>query len=221
MAGDRFVTGPGSGDDATIPEGLVTDGDFDAAYLGTPPWDIGRPQDAFVHLAQSGAISGRVLDSGCGTGEHALLAAARGLDATGIDSSPRAISLAKRKAAERGSPARFAVWDALELTALNERFDTVLDCGLFHIFDDDDRARYVEQLGGVLVAGGKYFMLCFSDREPGDWGPRRVTEEELRQSFLAGWTVDSIEPSGLETTLDGHTVDAWFVSVTRSAALED
>ncbi len=189
---------------------------FDSAYDGRPPWDIGRPQAAFVRLSDAGAITGRVLDAGCGTGEHALLAAGRGLDATGIDSSPKAIALAERKAAARGLGARFVVWDALRLVELGARFDTVLDCGLFHVFDDDARSRYVESLAGVLPPGGRYFMLCFSDRQPGDWGPRRVSEQELRAAFDTGWVIDSIEPSTLETNLVQPGVDAWLMSATRS-----
>lgn len=145
--------------------------DFDDSYMGTPPWDIGRPQPVFLRLADAGAIVGRVLDVGCGTGEHVLMAEARGLEATGLDSAPRAIAAAQRKAAERGVAPRFLVWDALRLAELNERFDTVIDSGLFHVFDDDDRARFIEALGAVVQPGGRYVMCCFSDRQPGDWVP--------------------------------------------------
>src|SRR5206468_2068811 len=103
---------------------------FDALYAGTPPWDIGRPQPAFLHLAEAGAVRGRVLDVGCGTGEHALMAAGLGLAATGIDGSPAAIALARRKAQARNVKVRFLIWDALELPALGEQYDTVLDSGL-------------------------------------------------------------------------------------------
>src|ERR1700716_2866190 len=166
---------------------------FDALYAGRPPWDIGRPQPAFVGLRDRDLLQGRVLDAGCGTGEHALMSAALGLEATGIDLAPTAIELAKRKAEERNLPARFLVWDALQLPALGEQFDTVLDCGLFHVFDDDDRARFVESLRAVIPAGGRYHMLCFSEHQLGDWGPRRVTQDEIRASFADGWRVESIE----------------------------
>ena len=116
---------------------------FDALYAGRPPWDIGRPQPAFVGLGDRDLLQGRVLDAGCGTGEHALMSAALGLEATGIDLAPTAIELAKRKAEDRGLEARFLVWDALQLPALGEQFDTVLDCGLFHVFDDAERAAFV------------------------------------------------------------------------------
>jgi hypothetical protein len=45
--------------------------DFDLLYEQRPPWEIGRPQPALLALAEAGAIHGRVLDMGCGTGEHA------------------------------------------------------------------------------------------------------------------------------------------------------
>jgi 2-polyprenyl-3-methyl-5-hydroxy-6-metoxy-1,4-benzoquinol methylase len=116
--------------------------DFDAIYTdGTPAWDIGRPQPAFDHLATAGTLVGRVLDVGCGTGEHALMAASLGHEALGIDLSARAIELAKTKASERGMGGRFVVADALRLVDLGEEFDTVLDCGLFHVLDDGERQR--------------------------------------------------------------------------------
>jgi SAM-dependent methyltransferase len=190
--------------------------DFDDSYsTGTPPWDIGRPQSAFQHLAEADGLVGRVLDVGCGTGEHALLAAAHGFEVVGVDFSRRAIELAKQKAIDRGYPVRFLVWDALRLSELDEQFGTVLDCGLFHVFDDDERAQFVESLATVVPAGGRYHMLCFSDRQPGDWGPRRVTREEIRTSFARGWSVDAIEPSVIDITIDPGEALAWQVAATR------
>jgi cyclopropane fatty-acyl-phospholipid synthase-like methyltransferase len=190
--------------------------DFDSSYQsGTPPWDIGRPQAAFVRLADADELRGRVLDVGCGTGEHALMAAAEGLEAIGVDAAPTAIGRARQKAAQRSLDARFEVWDALDLPAFGEQFDTVLDCGLFHVFDDDQRKRFVASLAAVVVPGGRYFMLCFSDREPGEWGPRRVRQDELRHSFTDGWRVDGIEESVLEITLSPDGAQAWLAWFTR------
>ncbi|MEU0791815.1 class I SAM-dependent methyltransferase [Amycolatopsis sp. NPDC005961] len=107
----------------------------DDLYRTPPPWDIGRPQAAFRALADAGAIQGRVLDAGCGTGEHVLMCAALGLDSTGIDLAAAALRRAEDKARERGRTARFLRRDARELAELGESFDTVLDCGLFHIID--------------------------------------------------------------------------------------
>jgi SAM-dependent methyltransferase len=190
--------------------------EFDTLYeQGTPPWDIGRPQQAFLRLADADEIQGRVLDVGCGSGEHALMAAARGLEATGIDAAPAAIRQAREKAARRSLTVRFEVWDALELPSLGQRFDTVLDCGLFHLFENEQRVRFVDGLGAVVVPGGRYLMLCFSERQPGDWGPRRVRRQEIHDCFDAEWRVDSIEEARLEITLTPEGVEAWLATCTR------
>jgi cyclopropane fatty-acyl-phospholipid synthase-like methyltransferase len=157
-----------------------------------------------------------VLDVGCGTGEHALLAAGLGLEATGVDFASAAIAGARRKAHDRGLACRFHVWDALNLPALAETFDTVLDCGLFHVLDDDDHAPFVDGVRSALVIGGRYHMLCSSDRQPGDWGPRRITQDEIRASFSDGWRVDSINDATLEITLEESAVLAWRSSISRT-----
>jgi cyclopropane fatty-acyl-phospholipid synthase-like methyltransferase len=188
---------------------------FNDAYLGTPPWDIGRPQGAFRALADAGQLHGRVLDSGCGTGEHALMAGSIGLDATGIDDSPLAIDKAQAKARDRGLDVRFVVGSVLGFGELDERWDTVLDCGVFHVFDDDDRAAYVRSLAAAIQPSGRYFMLCFSDREAGGVGPRRVSQAEIREAFADGWRIDSIDPAEIETTVDGWDANAWMSTITR------
>jgi len=190
---------------------------FNAMYdAGPPPWDIGRPQPAFLELADQGLLVGRVLDVGCGTGEHALMAAARGFDATGIDAVPRAIGLAQRKARDRGLTARFLVGDALRLADLGEQFDTVLDSGLFHVFDDENRARFVASVRSVIPSGGRYYMICFSDRQPGTLGPRRVSQSEIRQAFgPPAWRVDALDAVMMDTNMDEIGVRAWRAGIVR------
>ena len=192
--------------------------EWDSAYQGSPPpWDIGRPQAAFVRLAEAGLLSGRVLDAGCGTGEHVLLAAAHGADAMGVDVSALAIERARAKAGERDLPARFEVGDALHLERLGERFGTIIDSGLFHVFDDADRPRYVTSLRAALEPGGTYYMMCFSDRQPGDWGPRRVRQEEIRAAFADDWEIVSLTPDQFSINPIGGstTAEAWLAVIRR------
>jgi len=193
----------------------------DAYAMDRPPaWDIGRPQPAFLRLADRGLLAGRLLDSGCGTGEHTLLAAARGAEATGIDVSARAIELAWAKAAERGSAARFETGDVLRLGDLGLTFDTVLDSGVFHVFDDEDRVRYVASLAAALRPGGHCYLMCFSDRQPGDAGPRRVSQDELRAAFGDRWAVTSIEAETFEvnrSVFDFTSAQAWLAVIERRA----
>jgi len=192
---------------------------WDAVYVSTtpPPWDIGRPQQAFVRIAELGLLSGRVLDAGCGTGEHTLLAAVHGADALGVDVSPSAIQRARRKAAERGVAADFEVADALALDRLERTFDTVIDSGLFHVYDDADRDGYVASLASVLRSGGQCYLMCFSDRQPGDQGPRRVRQEELRATFSDGWTVLDVAPAAFELNpgFGSDTAQAWLATIRR------
>ena len=194
--------------------------EWDASYTGdTPaPWDIGRPQPTFVRLADEGRLTGRLLDAGCGTGENALLAASRGADVTGIDIAPTAIARARAKASERGLTARFEVADALDLGRLSLTVDTVIDSGVFHVFGDDDRARYVASLAAVLRPAGACYLMCFSDRQPGTWGPRRVRANELRAAFSDGWAVESITADTFEIhPMDGTTqVQAWLAAIRRN-----
>lgn len=186
---------------------------FESAYRGTPPWDIGRPQPGIMRLAETGQIAGSVLDVGCGTGENALYLAERGFAATGIDGAPTAIRKARAKAKRRGLNASFEVADALNLSAPAQPFDSVIDSGLFHVFSDEERARFTESLGRVVRPDGTYYLMCFSDQQPGDWGPRRVTQAEIRSVFSEGWRINYIEPSAFETN-DGHA-RAWLASISR------
>ena len=199
---------------------------WDSVYApnaARPPWDIGKPQPAFTRLADRGLLSGRLLDSGCGTGENVLLAAARGADAMGVDISPQAIARARDKTAERGLSARFEVADALRLGQLGLTFDVLIDSGVFHIFDDADRERYVASLAAVLPAGGRCYLMCFSDRQPGTVGPRRVREDELRAAFSDGWEVASIEADTFEVNpgiefspgTQAAVAQAWLASLVR------
>ena len=193
---------------------------FETLYGGPAPWDIGRPQGAFVAVADR--VTGPVLDAGCGTGEHALFLAGRGHRVIGIDFVDEAIRRARAKGAERGLAVEFLVKDATKLGGWGERFASVIDWGLFHVFSDDDRRRYVRGLANVLEPGGRVFLSCFSDEEPGNDGPRRVSREELYDAFADGWDVESVEPVRVEVNPQFTAVKfssggpkAWFAVVRR------
>ena len=140
---------------------------FENLYAGLAPWDIGRPQGCVI------AIAHRV---------------------TGIDFVEAAIRRARLKAAERGESVEFLVKNATALGDWGRRFASVIDFGLFHVRSDDDRQRYVEGLTRVVEPGGRLFLMCFSDAEPGAEGPRRVSRRELFETFANDWEVEAVQP---------------------------
>ncbi|WP_242340422.1 class I SAM-dependent methyltransferase [Anaeromyxobacter sp. SG66] len=190
--------------------------DFEAAYLaGTPPWDIGRPQPEIVKLAGEGEVRGTVLDVGCGTGENALHLASLGRPVVGVDGSPAAIARAREKAAARGLEVAFHVADALQLGRLRLRVETVVDCGLFHVFSDEERRPYAESLTEVLSPGGVLHILCFSDAEPPGPGPRRVAEYDLRATFRSLFAMVRIRPAVFDSLLLTGGAKAWLATFVR------
>lgn len=190
---------------------------WDESYRDGPaPWDIGHPQPAIARLATEGAFAGAVLDAGCGTGENALHIAGPGVTVLGVDVAATALSMAREKAAERGIEAEFELADALRFDRLGRTFDTVVDCGLFHSFDGEERPDYVASLASVTRAGSTVYVLCFSDAEPA--GPHPVTAQELRAPFDGDgrWNIASIAPAPIETRFAPQGVAGWLASMQRS-----
>jgi len=190
---------------------------WDASYRDGPaPWDIDWPQPAIARLASKGGFSGAVLDAGCGTGENSLLVASLGLPVFGFDVAETALALARKKSADRGIEVEFAAADALRLERLGRMFETVLDCGLFHTFDGDERPGYVASLASVTKHDGILYVLCFSDDGP-DTGPHPIREEELRAAFQPsnGWKVSTIARDRIETRFHNDGAPAWFATIKR------
>ncbi len=190
---------------------------WDASYHhGPAPWDIGRPQAAIVRLASQGGFAGAVLDAGCGTGENALHVASLGFSVLGFDVAETALTMARKKAEDRGIKVEFAAADAFHLERLGRKFQTVLDCGLFHTFNGEERPAYVASLASVTEHDGTLYILCFSDHSP-DTGPHPIREEELRAAFASsgGWIVANIEPDRVETRFHQNGAPAWFATIKR------
>src|SRR6516165_8996955 len=216
-SGENFMTMPVSN---SIANQSVDRATFEGFYAGPVPWEIGKPQGPFVAIADR--VTSPVLDAGCGTGEHALFFAERGHRVIGIDFVEEAIQRARRKAAEQGLAVEFLVKDATALAQWGQRFASVIDCGLFHVFSDEDRRRYVRGLAEVVEPGSWLFLLCFSDEEPGTEGPRRVSRQELYDAFADGWEVESVQPVQVEVNPEFTEVKfsqggpkAWFAVVRR------
>jgi SAM-dependent methyltransferase len=168
----------------------------------TAPWLIGEPQPAIVALEREGWIRGRVLEPGCGSGEHTILFTKLGYDAVGVDLSPSAVAYARRTAAERQIPtARFEMVNMLhpeDYPVLTPAFDTIVDCALFHGFGAYGRELgahivYANALHAICKPGGRVHILAHSDVEPGL--SSRISDSVIRESFGNGWDLEALQPS--------------------------
>lgn len=197
---------------------------FDSVYRTQAPdgsvvpnagWDIGAPQPAVVRLEGAGLIGGKILDIGCGTGENSLYLASRGYSVLGLDGSAAAIAHARGKAHQRGIDADFAQADARELTDYRGSFDTVIDSGLLHVFDDSDRTRYVAALRQSCRAGARVHILAVSDAAAIGPGPRRLRERQLREAFASGWDIENLRRVQMRGALPGHAmtnIPSWLLT---------
>lgn len=191
---------------------------FDEAYAtGRPPWDIDGPQPDFQRLVDAGLIEGRVLDVGCGTGEHALLFAAHGLDVV-VDASAIAVQRATDRARERGLSARFIEQEVQELAGLGETFDTITDSGCLHTLSDAAMAAAIRAAHSVLRPGGTYWLMCFSEHATGP-GPRRITQQRIAELFADGWSLKDIQSAKFQL-VEGNTFGAqgslaWLARIER------
>jgi ubiquinone/menaquinone biosynthesis C-methylase UbiE len=162
-------------------------------------------------------FGGAVLDAGCGTGENALHLAAQRLSVLGVDVAPSAVSIARESAKARSIDAGFIVADALHLDRLGRVFDTVLDCALFHAFDDDERRDYAASLASATSPGGYLYVLCFSDTDSETAGPHPVSRQELNAPFTpsSGWRIASISPERLLARFAPEGAPAWLAKIER------
>jgi SAM-dependent methyltransferase len=184
-----------------------TPGFFDSVYRETPPWDIGAAQPDLLALLDEHPADGPVLDLGCGSGDHAIAMAQRGLPVLGIDVVQAAIEQAREKAAalpaDVAQRLEFQVADALRPTLLGRPFGAVVDSGFYHLFEQDERDGLADEIAGALRPGGRLYLLEFAVEFPLPNTPRKVTEDELRGRFSAerGWRILALRPAQFQSRI--------------------
>jgi len=118
----------------------------------------------------------------------------------GVDVSETGIERAREKATAHELDATFRTANALDLPDDLGPFDTVLDSGLFHAFESDQRATYADELADVVATGGRVYVLGFRDGAPEDWGPNPFTADDVREAFAGNdWTVREFRDVEFET----------------------
>lgn len=138
---------------------------FSLWYYFKPPWDSGiSPPELLDYLDSHGP--GRAIDLGCGTGTNVITLAKRGWQVLGVDFVPRAIRIAKSKAAREGVQVDLRVENVTRLKGVQGPFDFALDLGCFHGLGDG-KADYLTQLDRLLAPGGYWLMYGFFASESG------------------------------------------------------
>jgi len=165
---------------------------FERYEKGDLPWQVDQPPPEGLRLIEEGKFESPILDLGCGLGDNAIELARRGYRVLGMDLVPEALRRARERAGKAGliQPPEFLVGDALKLQESGVEVETVLDCALFHVFEDEERPAYVSGLETILSPGGRLHILSFSELETREPGPRRLDRESIAGAFGPGWTLE-------------------------------
>jgi SAM-dependent methyltransferase len=157
--------------------------------------DLARALDA------QALTSGRALDLGTGPGTQAFALAQRGFEVTASDLSAHAVERAQSEGAARGLAIRF-VQDDILATGLEAGFDLVFDRGCFHVFPPEQRPHYAQTVSSLVKPGGLFFLKCFSDEQPGEQGPYRLSPNDIADSFRGAFELLSIDRTIYQGTLE-------------------
>jgi ubiquinone/menaquinone biosynthesis C-methylase UbiE len=194
---------------------------WENVYKDSPPWVTGVPQPEIVNLVDDKEITkGRVLDIGCGTGDNSVFLAKKGFSITCLDIVSRAIDKGRQNAKKNKVNVTFRVGNAFRISEYFKQgsFDIVIDSGMFHTLDNDERPLYAKLINEVLVEGGKYFVLCFSDKEPGDRGPKRISKKDLEETFAGMFKINFIRDAFFASNLHKKGAKAYLASMTKISA---
>jgi cyclopropane fatty-acyl-phospholipid synthase-like methyltransferase len=203
--------------------------DMDRIYKNMPlekiPWNSETPPETLVELVEGGKVKPcKMIDLGCGAGNYAIYLAGRGFEVIGIDNSPAAIRIAQENANKKGVTGTFLVADVLgDLDEVKEPFDFAYDWELLHHIFPEKRKKYVENVRRILNPGGKYFSVCFHEKDPqfGGSGKYRKTslgtilyfssEDELRDLFEPYFFIEELKVMAISGKFAPHLVNYVFM----------
>ena len=173
--------------------------------LGLIFWQRRIPPMDLINMVEGPASlqPGRALDLGCGTGTDTVYLAKHGWDVTAVDTTPKALNIARRNASAAGVTARFIHGDVTRLSELGvgSGFALLLDFGCFHTLPNDLRTAYVQGVSDAAAPGAT--LLLYGFRRPPKAAPMHagVTVDEIRDRFISsGWELVNAQRTSVETT---------------------
>ena len=190
---------------------------FEAEYDAQPAWDVGAPQEFFVHTFSKRPPLSPVLEVGCGTGDLSIYMAELGCAVLGIDFAANAIEIATKKASEQHLALSFKTHDAFELEQLNQTFSSIVDCCFFHMLDDRARKRYAAIIHRLLKPGGLFYTLNFSVDLPSDNAPRGIGAYDILSTFSEGWSILELGASSVAVTFLENGLPGTFACIRKRA----
>jgi SAM-dependent methyltransferase len=130
------------------------------------PWDIG-PRQELVTLVESGRIQpGRAIDLGSGTASNCVFLAQHGFAVNGVDFTPAAIDLGRKRAGEAGVAVDFIQDDLTALRHVRGTFDLLVDYGTLDDLKPPQRDLYLQNVVPLSHPGSLFLLFCF------EWQPR-------------------------------------------------
>jgi SAM-dependent methyltransferase len=149
------------------------------------PWHRDSPGRVLTSAVEARKGCGRALDMGCGAGVFSVWLAERGMDVTGLDLFPEAITMARALAEKKGVKAEFVCADLFSY-APDRPFDLVFDSGCLHSLVGGDADSYKRQLLRWLNPRGDFVLEHWGKRHAIDWrpiGPRRRSQARIERMF--------------------------------------
>ena len=168
----------------------------------TMPWyNENLDSDLEEELDHREITNGKFLDLGTGPATQAIWLAKCGFNVIGSDLSEAAMKRARNVYANEKN-VNFIVGDILNSSLKEDKFDYIFDRGCFHVLLPTDRQRYITKIRHILKDNGILFLKCFSDKEPGQKGPYKFSQGEIRGLFSKDFWIDNIKETVYQGTLD-------------------
>ncbi len=126
------------------------------------PWDKKDPPEVLKSFHK--IKTGKMLDLGCGTGNFSYYFFQRGFTVIGLDVSPTAINIARKRYNESAN-LKFLVGSGENLDFQDNNFDVVLCCAVLHHLECDEREAVLAEIKRILKRGGFLIATGFSEKD--------------------------------------------------------
>ena len=147
-----------------------------------------------VRVVENGRVKPcRAVELGCSSGRNVVFLAKYGFNVTGIEKSPTALDLSRKRLKMAGVSATLLQDDITDLKNNHEAYDLLVDIGQMHDLPEKDRDCYVKTVLSLTRPGSQFFLYCH------EW--RLYWWERLTINILSnfGFGAITFEPGEVES----------------------